>query len=243
MKTSTGSPDTVDAVSIHGVDAPGAARATPRDCKREQVCLKAASKNAVSPPRDVTSLHAAHASQGKAKGVSRLSHACATTRTLYSTPSAHDDKGGQHERTDKRGEWERSCVERQLPCAPALLFFCELLYIGLLSLRCGQRQLEDLRVEWLLPARGTPRTPGTLHALCVAFSPRRKIGVGGGYPFDFSGSGDTPSVARRSTRSLPKMLWPWSRGLGFVTSTCHMHAACAYSPFTLGRSPGPRQLD
>ena len=52
-------------------------------------------------------------------------------------------------------------------------------------------------------SRATPcaryLAPQTSHPPRVTFSPRRKIGVGGGYPFDFSGSGDTPSVARRST--------------------------------------------
>ena len=46
-------------------------------------------------------------------------------------------------------------------------------------------------------------------------------------------------MLRDSAPPLPKMLWPWSRGLGFVAATCHMHAASAYSPFTLGRSPAP----
>ena len=54
---------------------------------------------------------------------------------------------------------------------------------------------------------------------------------------DFSGS--ILLVLRDGAPSLPKMLWPWSRGLGFVTATCHIHAACAYSPFALGRSPAP----
>ena len=85
-------------------------------------------------------------------------------------------------------------------------------------------------------SRATPcaryLAPRTSHPLRVTFSPRRKIGVGGGYPFDFSGS--ILRVLRDGAPSLPKMLWPWSRGLEFVTATCHMHAACAYSPFALG---------
>ena len=90
-------------------------------------------------------------------------------------------------------------------------------------------------------SRATPcaryLAPRTSHPPRVTFSPRRKIGVGGGFLFDFSGS--ILRVLRDSAPPLPKMLWPWRRGSGFVTATCHMHAACVYSPSTLGRSPTP----
>ena len=90
-------------------------------------------------------------------------------------------------------------------------------------------------------SRATPcaryLAPRTSHPPRVTFSPRRKIGVGGGFLFDFSGS--ILRVLRDSAPPLPKMLWPWRRGSGFVTATCHMHAVCVYSPSTLGRSPTP----
>ena len=104
-----------------------------------------------------------------------------------------------------------------------------------------QRDLATSRVSKWRSSRATPcaryLAPRTSHPPCVTFSPRRKIGVGGGFLFDFSGS--ILRVLRDSAPPLPKMLWPWRRGSGFVTATCHMHAACVYSPSTLGRSPTP----
>ena len=97
------------------------------------------------------------------------------------------------------------------------------------------------RVSSRRSSRATPcaryLAPRTSHPPCVTFSPRRKIGVGGGFLFDYSGS--ILRVLRDSAPPLPKMLWPWRRGPGFVTATCHMHAVCVYSPSTLGRSPTP----
>ena len=105
-----------------------------------------------------------------------------------------------------------------------------------------QRDLAISRVAQLAcySLREVPHTLDVAPPVCHVHTQEEDRGrrwVSFDHAFDFSGS--ILRVLRDSAPPLPKMLWPWSRGLGFVTATCHMHAVCVYSPLTLGRSPTP----
>ena len=104
--------------------------------------------------------------------------------------------------------------------------------------RFRQRDLATSRVAQLAcySLREVPRTPDVAPPVCYVLTQEEDRGRRW-VSFDFSGS--ILRVLRDSAPPLPKMLWPWRRGPGFVTATCHMHAVCVYSPSALGRSPTP----